>query len=45
MGAAFAADGGRTDATSTFMIYDTATGEAEGFEVSYRMVVVPRGCR
>lgn len=45
MGAAFAADGGRTDAASTFMIYDTATGEVAGFEVSDRMVVVPRGCR
>jgi predicted phosphodiesterase len=34
MGAAFSADGGRTDVASTFMIYDTATGEVAGFEVS-----------
>jgi predicted phosphodiesterase len=42
MGAAFAADGGRTDAASTFMIYDTATGEVAGFEVAASLVVVPR---
>ena len=34
MGAAFSAGGGRTDVASTFMIYDTATGEVAGFEVS-----------
>jgi putative phosphoesterase len=34
MGATFSADGRRTDVASTFMIYDTATGEVEGFEVS-----------
>jgi hypothetical protein len=34
MGAAFSADGRRTDVASTFMIYDTATGEVAGFEVS-----------
>jgi putative phosphoesterase len=34
MGAAFSADGRRTDVASTFAIYDTATGEAAGFEVS-----------
>jgi uncharacterized protein YggE len=28
------ADGGTTDVASTFMIYDTATGEVPGFEVS-----------
>ena len=42
MGAAFSADGGRTDAASTFMIYDTATGEVAGFEVSGDLLVVPR---
>ena len=45
MGAAFSADGGRTDTASTFMIYDTATGEVAGFEVSDSLVVVPRGSR
>ena len=33
MGAAFAADGARTDVASTFVIYDTATGLAERVEV------------
>jgi putative phosphoesterase len=33
MGAAFSADGRRTDVASTFMIYDTATREVAGFEV------------
>jgi putative phosphoesterase len=41
MGAAFSADGGRTDAASTFMIYDTATGEVAGFEVSGDLLVAP----
>ena len=34
MGAAFSAGGGTTDVASTFVIYDTATGEVAGFEVS-----------
>jgi hypothetical protein len=34
MGAVFSADGRRSDVASTFAIYDTATGEAVGFEVS-----------
>jgi hypothetical protein len=34
MGAVFSPDGRRTDVASTFAIYDTATGEAAGFEVS-----------
>ena len=34
MGATFAADGTRTDVASTFVIYDTSSGEAEGFEVA-----------
>jgi putative phosphoesterase len=34
MGATFAADGIRTDVPSTFVIYDTASGEAAGFEIS-----------
>ncbi len=33
MGATFAADGSRTDVTSTFVIYDTDTGEARRLEV------------
>jgi putative phosphoesterase len=33
MGAAFAADGSRVDVASTFVIYDTATGEATRREV------------
>jgi putative phosphoesterase len=33
MGAAFAADGSRTDVASTFVIYDTATGQAERVDV------------
>ena len=33
MGAAFAADGTRTDVASTFVIYDAATGRAERVEV------------
>jgi putative phosphoesterase len=32
MGAAFAPDGSRRDVPSTFVIYDTATGEAARFE-------------
>jgi len=31
--------GRKTDAASTFMVYDTATGEAAGFEVSGAGVV------
>jgi putative phosphoesterase len=34
MGATFAADGSRTDVASTFVIYDTATGEAQRVEVA-----------
>jgi hypothetical protein len=34
MGAVFSADGRRTDVASTFAIYDTASGEVAGFEVS-----------
>jgi hypothetical protein len=34
MGATFAADGSRTDVASTFVIYDTATGEAQRIEVA-----------
>jgi len=34
MGAAFSANGGRTDVASTFMTIDTTTGEVAGFEVS-----------
>jgi putative phosphoesterase len=33
MGAAFAADGSRTDVPSTFVIYDTAKAQAERLEV------------
>ncbi|MGA2267848.1 MAG: metallophosphoesterase family protein [Bryobacteraceae bacterium] len=42
MGAAFSADGGRTDVASTFAIYDTASREAAGFEVSGPLLVVPK---
>ena len=34
MGSAFSADGRGRDVASTFMIYDTATGEVAGFEVA-----------
>jgi hypothetical protein len=34
MGAVFSADGRRSDVASTLAIYDTATGEAAGFEVT-----------
>jgi putative phosphoesterase len=34
MGATFAADGSRTDVPSTFVMYDTATGEAQRVEVA-----------
>jgi putative phosphoesterase len=34
MGATFAADGTRTEVPSTFLIYDTATDQAAGFEVA-----------
>ncbi len=34
MGAVFSADGRRTDAASTFAIYDTTTGEVARFDVS-----------
>ena len=40
MGAAFAADGARTDVASTFAIYDTESGEAEGFAVTQDLRVV-----
>ena len=33
MGATFAADGTRQDVEPMFAVYDTATGEAEGFRV------------
>jgi putative phosphoesterase len=33
MGAKFAADGASTDVPSTFMIYDTASAEAKGYEL------------
>jgi len=33
MGATFAADGARSDVASTFVVYDTATGEASRCEV------------
>jgi hypothetical protein len=33
MGATFAPDGSRTDVASTFVIYETLTGEAAPFEV------------
>jgi putative phosphoesterase len=33
MGATFAVDGTRTDVTSTYAIYDTATREAQRFEI------------
>jgi len=42
MGAAFAADGARTDVPSTFAIYDTAAGQAQGFETGSRFEIVPR---
>ena len=34
MGATFAPDGMRTDVASTFVVYDTASGQATGFEVA-----------
>jgi len=34
MGAAFAADGGRRDVPSTFVMYDTDTGTSQRFEVA-----------
>jgi putative phosphoesterase len=40
MGAAFAADGTRVDVPSTFAIYDTQTGEAEGYAVAADLRVV-----
>jgi len=42
MGAIFAGDGKRTDTVSTFAVYDTASGEARGFEISNRFEVVDR---
>ena len=35
MGATFGADGTRTDVASTFVVYDTASGQATGFEVAH----------
>jgi uncharacterized protein len=40
MGAAFAADGTRVDVPSTFAVYDTETGEAEGYAVAPDLQVV-----
>jgi hypothetical protein len=40
MGATFAADGTRSDCASTFAIYDTGTGEAEGFAVGEDLRVI-----
>jgi hypothetical protein len=34
MGATFAADGTRTDCASTYAVYDTQTGDAEGMEIT-----------
>jgi putative phosphoesterase len=42
MGARFAADGTRVDTASTFVIYDTAAGEAQGFEISAAGAVAAR---
>ena len=42
MGAAFSPDGARIETASTFMVYDTAAGEARGFEINAEMLVVPR---
>ncbi len=33
MGATFAADGTRTDVPSTFVVYDTLSGQAQGFTI------------
>ncbi len=43
MGATFAADGSRTDAASSFVIYDTATGGAAGFTIAQDFTVRKRG--
>jgi len=42
MGAMFGADGTRKDTVSTFAVYDTASGEARGFEIGDRFQVVAR---
>jgi len=42
MGAAFAADGSRTDVPSTFVVYDTVADEAQGFEIAPSGQAVPR---
>jgi putative phosphoesterase len=41
MGAAFGADGTREDVPSTFAIYDTQSGDAEGYAVAPDQQVVP----
>jgi putative phosphoesterase len=40
MGAAFHADGTRRESPSTFLVYDTGSGEVESFEVTGEMGVV-----
>jgi uncharacterized protein len=45
MGATFAADGTRTDVPSTFVLYDTVSGEACGFEVAVGGAIQPRPVR
>jgi putative phosphoesterase len=39
MGATFGADGSRRDVPSTFVIYDTASGDTESFEVTSDLAV------
>ena len=39
MGATFGADGGRTDVPSSFMVYSTESGEAEGFTLGADLTV------
>ncbi len=40
MGAAFGADGTREEVASTFAVYDTESGEAQGYEVTAELRVV-----
>ncbi len=42
MGATFAADGSRTDVSSTFIVYDTSADSARGFEIGADGRPVPR---